>query len=942
MTSQHEKARSIALRLLPADGATRELIEQKVSLVLDMLRVEAPDEPVDGDLLTRELESLCNVWMPSPTALDEGEGHEAWLDARKPEIPWKFWTRYERYLEEQSGMPPAAITRLDEITDLIVSKFEDPTRSGAWDRRGLVVGQVQSGKTANYTGVICKAIDAGYRLIIVLAGLHNSLRSQTQLRLDEGVLGFDTSFKRKFDQSNARVGVGLLAGSEFLHAHSFTSSEDRGDFSLSVAKNIGVSVGGNDPVILVVKKNASILRNLHRWATGIRQEVDPNTGRSVVRGVPLLLIDDEADNASVNTKDVPLDEDGEPVEDYKPSVINGLIRKLLLSFEQSVYLGYTATPFANIFIDEEAETPEHGEDIYPRSFIINLPAPSTYVGPARVFGLKEDAGLGLEEVRPLPIVREIDDHDEWMPDRHKKDHVPGPLPDSLRTAIRSFLLAATARRARGQTGVHNSMLVHVTRFTLVQARVAEQVEAEVNNLRRRLTYGDGAAKPSLTDELRDLWQRDFIPTSGDMRNHLDLKDQLGRVPDWSEIESLLAETADTVQILTINGTAQDVLGYKNHPDGLNVIAIGGDKLSRGLTLEGLCVSYYLRASRMYDTLMQMGRWFGYRPGYLDLCRLFTTAELRRWYGAVTAANEELLREFDYMAAIGATPKEFGLRVRNHPDGLLVTARTKLRNARKVYITFAGTISETIIFRTDEDSRKTNLAAADSLVAEAAKLGTPGPKERRDLDSYLWNEVPADVILRFLRAYGTHEDALKVIPKTLCGYIESRLSAEPAELTNWSVLLVSNTQAAADRRTSLADLNVGLIERSQYPNDSKEHKSGDRDRYSIRRLISPKDEWADLTDDEYRRAIAEAKRIWRDGNGTTRRAAEPDEPTGIATRHVRPATRGLLMIYPLFTPAEFKSQRPTIGFALSFPASAEAKPVEYTVTNIYWQLEFGLT
>ena len=198
-------------------------------------------------------------------------------------------------------------------------------------------------------------------------------------------------------------------------------------------------------------------------------------------------------------------------------------------------------------------------------------------------------------------------------------------------------------------------------------------------------------------------------------------------------------------------------------------------------------------------------------------------------------------------------------------------------------------------------------------------------------------------MRFLRSYGTHEDALKVIPKTLCTYVESRLSAEPSELSDWSILLVSNTQAPALNRTTLSGLTVGLIERSQYPDDSAEHKSGKRRRYSIRRLISPKDEWADLTPDECRRAVAQAKRIWRDGNGPTRRLAEPDRrtdryrceagsagdtwsSTGVSADHA----------------GEFESQRPTIGFALSFPASAEAKPVEYTVTNIYWQLEFGLT
>src|SRR5262249_42666461 len=200
-----------------------------------------------------------------------------------------------------------------------------------------------------------------------------------------------------------------------------------------------------------------------------------------------------------------------------------------------------------------------------------------------------------------------------------------------------------------------------------------------------------------------------------------------------DVAANLPKVASTVTIKLINGSAKDALEYDAaRQTGINVIAIGGDKLSRGLTLEGLSVSYYLRASRMYDTLMQMGRWFGYRPGYLDLCRLYTTAELRRWYGAVTAANEELLREFDYMAAIGATPKEFGLRVRNHPDGLLVTARTKLRNARKVYVTFAGTISETIIFRTDEESRKQNQSAAESLISDAAKLGTSRTR-KGDLD-----------------------------------------------------------------------------------------------------------------------------------------------------------------------------------------------------------------
>ncbi len=408
----------------------------------------------------------------------------------RPEIKWAFWERYERFMREQQGLPPASVTSVADTTDDILARLEAPDRPGAWDRRGLVAGQVQSGKTGNYIGLMTKALDSGYKLVVVLAGVHNSLRSQTQARIDEGILGFDTRKNLRFDQAegSSMIGVGRVGG-RFLPVNSFTSSKQNGDFNLGVARNIGVVVGGNDPIVLVVKKNKSVLTNLYNWATALRKETNPETGRPIVRGVPVLVIDDEADHASVDTNGP---KRGQDANETDPTAINLLIRKFLDTFEQSAYVAYTATPFANIFISRDREHRVAGEDLFPRSFIINLPAPSTYLGPARVFGLQGGGPAATEQVDPLPIVRNVTDYDTWLPDGHKADaSLQGDLPASLREAMLSFLLGGAVRRLRGQGTKHNSMLVHVTRFTKVQTQVADQVQATLEDFRDRLQFGEG-------------------------------------------------------------------------------------------------------------------------------------------------------------------------------------------------------------------------------------------------------------------------------------------------------------------------------------------------------------------------------------------------------------------------------------------------------------------
>lgn len=939
MSDAHIEAKNIALQLLrKIEVVSPDNVGRAVALTLELVYSMHPDQKIDEDLLRREVEDLCNVWVPTERTLEGDDDHQEWLESTRAAIEWNFWSRYERYLEMDNGWAPAQVRKLGDVTDFILSRFENPSHPGKWDRRGMVVGQVQSGKTANYTGLICKAADAGYRLIIVLAGLHNSLRSQTQERLDREFLGFDTRSRLSFDQGNARIGVGAMKG-PFLHAHSLTSSAENGDFKKRVADQVWVQAGGGDPVLLVVKKNASVLRNLYSWATDVQKETDPETGLHIVRGVPLLVIDDEADYASVNTKARPTDENGQLVDDYDPSKINGWIRRLLRTFEKSAYLAYTATPFANIFIDEDEETDSFGEDLFPRSFIVSLRPPSNYTGVVRVFGLDADVTAGIEADAGIPAIRTVADNEAWLPDRHKKDWIPRGLPDSLVEATNAFLLATAARRARGQLD-HNSMLVHVTRFTAVQAHVQRSLSAHIDLLRSRVRYGGDDPPASPWPSLQELWERDFVPTTRALMSRPDLVAEVGREVGWEEVRRILPDVLEELQLRTMNGTSEDSLAYTESLQPLTVIAVGGDKLSRGLTLEGLTVSYYLRASKMYDTLMQMGRWFGYRPGYLDVCRLYTTDELTSWYRDIAVANEELLREFDYMVALGKTPKDYGLRVRAHPDGLMITAAAKMRNGAYVDVTFSQTISESIYFDTDSATLKNNLEAAEQLVHDC---GGPPPRPK-PTSTVVWPDVPPSTVLAFLDSYRTPDNATKARPPALAEYIRTMAAADPPELTSWTVALVS---VEAGDEFPLGGLNAGLVTRAVWDpatrqaldKDSEECLVAGRDRYVIKRLVSPEDEQLDLSIPQKERALQATITAWH-GDPSPRGKQQPTRAGGLQIRNVRSPRRGLLLLYPLQWRPWMTSGLPAVGFAVSFPTSATAKKIRYRVTNLWWEQEFG--
>ena len=927
---------------------TTALIAVKVKLASMMIEASC-SEAVDQEAAVFDLVRRYSRWIGKDSILQDTTGHFAWLEsARKSD--WRYWRRYEQYLERQ--LPSEVVSALDVSTDGILGLLEDPKRPGTWNRRGLVVGHVQSGKTGNYSGLVCKAADAGYKIIIVLAGLHNNLRSQTQIRLEESFLGYETSANR---DPGKPIGVGEIDSDPAIAPNCMTTRSDGGDFNTRAASNLAITPEQR-PWLFVVKKQRTVLTQLLKWIRGhVADTTDAATNRPMVGALPLLVIDDEADHASVDTGEQFFDAEGNPDDEHEPKTINRLIRTILHSFSKAAYVGYTATPFANIFIHRRGETTDEGPDLFPQAFIRNLAAPSNYVGPSRVFGLRTPEGRvgGLALSRPVSDHIDKDAPGGWMPSNHKKEHTPiymgqEILPLSLREALCAFALACAVRAIRGQGSQHSSMLVHVTRLTQVQGKVHAQVEEAVKRMKQRLTRR--IDHEALVAQFEELWERDFVPTCADVALRVPESGGPPLVPTWVEVLEVLPDTLSDIEVRIVNGTAKDALDYSEPGKGLKVIAIGGDKLSRGLTLEGLCVSYFVRTTKMYDTLMQIGRWFGYRPGYMDLCRLYTTENLVEWFEHIADAAEELREEFDAMAESGGTPLDYGLKVQSH-SVLLVTSPLKMRNAKSLQLSFSGELLETVSLHNDSPTLDRNLATFEKLVAS---IGAPAERDSivrvrgdstQEWKGFLWSGVAAETIAEFFEAYATHPKARKVNSDLLQKFVRSM--ARSSELTSWTVAVIGG--GAGEPFILPGGLKVdGALQRKA--------DSAIKDRYSIGRLLSPRDEAIDLNEPAWKAALESTIKAWKPDPGRQNDSVKPkppELPNGPAIRRIRgkgaegvaPALeRGLLLLY-LLDPQKAEGvfgdrTSPIVAFGVSFPSSASGVKVEYKVDHLLWEQEYG--
>lgn len=936
------KIRGQVMGILEEIRKTETITRERIAQLLDGICLMFPNVPADFDRedMLASIEERISIWIGDAQELVNNENHVEWLAECKPEIEWNYWDRYRQHILPNVGLEPT--TKLDGITDRVLSHLEDPRREGAWDRRGLVVGHVQSGKTANYIGLICKAADAGYKIIIVLAGIHKNLRSQTQIRIEEGFLGYDNN--RRKDEGFRAVGVGNINPDPSLRPDAVTNRADDGDFNTNRARTFSINPGGR-PLVFVIKKQATVLQNLINWVKWAHTAVDQQTGRESVAAIPLLVIDDEADHASVDTKDGAFDENGQPDLEHDPTRINQLIRRLLTLFQQKAYVGYTATPFANIFIHEQAETTDEGPDLFPSSFIISLPAPSDYFGPVHVFGSDGEDGDEIDDAEHR-YVREIEDHADslslnersgWVPPKHKNGWIPRylgelTLPPSLIKAIQSFIIASAVRRARGQDRAHNSMLVHVSRFTSVQNLVKQQIEAEVDAMKREFRYGETEGERSIRDELQTLFEEDF------KRRLVSSHNPGGKFFQWENIEPFVEKAIPQIDVREINGSAGDILDQEaDGSEHVLSIAVGGDKLSRGLTLKGLTTSYFLRASRMYDTLMQMGRWFGYRRGYEDVCRLYMTADLREWFEKITVASEELREEFDHMASVRGSPRNYGLRVRSHP-ALMITSRVKMRSGTPMKLSFAGTISETIVFHASSDVIAANRQTTETFLRAIGQPSERDPSRKRPggavhewKNSFFWEGVDASAVLSFLGRYATHEDSVKANSNFLRLFIQKQ--NDHGDLLKWDVALLSGR----GRVTTLADLDIPMVTRTPLTRNASISDQIEAKKYIIGRLVSPRDEAIDLDESAYADALGLTHRSWNEDAARNRARGEfPGDPSGMSVRETRPQGRGLMLLYPLDPDTEVTRgvPDPIMGVALSFPTSSNATEIDYMVNNVF--------
>ena len=837
---------------------TREQVEEKAKQIAAIFGYT-------GDLrniVTEVMVSVDTRMGAGVSLVDVTARHDdQWVHKRKG-INWTYAKSYEEFLRNE-GWPPQMVQSLSDVTTRILGHLQDPLSEGTtWNRRGLVIGHVQSGKTANYTGLIARAADAGYKFIIVIAGIHNNLRKQTQQRIDEAFIG------RSSDPEDRRnIGVGLAPG----YPHPATITNINEDFNKNTGTRSGWKINDfSKPIILIIKKNVTTLMALHKWLKDLNARGD---GR--ISDVPMLLIDDEADNASINTNK----------EDLDPTKTNSMIRRILGLFAKSCYVGYTATPFANIFINPDVYDDDVREELFPRDFIYCLDAPTTYFGAEKVF---------LDEAASQSIVMPIDDCEDLIPYAHKRDDRVHELPSSLYRALDGFIVARAIRNLRGQSGKHCSMMVNVSRFVPVQKAVRDFLSLREKKIREavRANYAmpeDVSSRNMYMQGLKQAFEAEYADAG----------------VSWAEVKAVLNGVFEHLHLHVINSKSDEVLDYARYEKegvGLTAIAVGGLSLSRGLTIEGLTVSYMYRNTRMYDTLMQMGRWFGYRPGFEDLCRVHLSRDSINWYSHIALAADELTQQVKRMRRDGLSPRQFGLYVMAHPDSLLITAANKMRSGEKVRFrqNFSGRMLESYIVSTDSGVNTSNFALVEKFWREG--FGDLQPAD--STKGVIFSDVPVEKIEDFLIAFQAHCQFADR-KADIIAYLRTLAEQHPAG----DVLLISPRGDGSGPYRLNGQLRVVA------------DLQGTAWRLNKDRVASRGDEKLGLLPEQ--QAAAEAL------------AASGDKPVAPSDTHYREIrNKPLLMIHSLEPRGDPRVKGPIAAFGVSFPHGHYGTEIE-VVANRIW-------
>ena len=753
MTS--ESLHSIKMLLIGVMSKAERLssIEEKRQFYYKYLKnnIDFIDTDEDIDIDCKEIaELISNDFLSIQTdepKIFEADGYVPWLNDRRKDISWNYYNRYEQYLLQYKKWIPSSVTKLKNSSDIILDHMGNPKSTNLFNKRGLVIGDIQSGKTANYTAVINKAIDSGYKIVIVLAGMTRDLRNQTQNRLDSEVLGYET----KPSGRGKTIGVGKI---KQLPIEGLTYSDDERDYG-DVKKYFSTHTLDEslNPIVAIVKKNKSKLKHLLSFLMSSQSRCYTNGKLDI----PVLIIDDEVDQASVDTKD------SDEIEGA--SAINGMIRSILDKLNRYSYVGYTATPFANVFVNPDRK------DIYPKDFILTIPSNDGYCGVKEYFGVDivDNEDYTSDNIKDLVV--NINDYGVLFNNAEKinAQTTTDALNKSLKDAILSFVLASAIKKSRGFNG-YNSMLIHIARFKNPSTTLKPLVLDYVSKLYQDIKYHYFDS----IDQFKNLWEAKFEKVSK-VRLGNDYNDS------WAKIEPFILPTIESAvaNIKVINGDSGDILSYSSSTG--DYIVIGGDKLSRGLTLEGLVVSYYYRNSKTYDSLLQMGRWFGYRKGWIDVCRVFTTVRFINDFITVGKVLQKFKNDVDDMYNQHLNPREVGQRIMYSPN-LIPTARAKMKSTVKYKVSFSGQIQQLITF--DRKYVKANFNAANKFISNLSDGEKRGNK-------VVFKNVSVDAVLSYLKDYKDCDmvyDFGHISIKNWVKYIENLVAK--GELSNWTVVLYS--------------------------------------------------------------------------------------------------------------------------------------------------------
>ena len=969
-----------------------------------------------------EYKSIEPTRMGSSDVLDK-QGFVTWLDASRFErINWNYSERYFAALSA-AGRSNQVVSEIEARSKEIVGRLGDPESKVPFYSKGLVVGEVQSGKTGNFNAVINRAIDSGYSLIIVFSGILEDLRKQTQLRLEEDVIGEGT-----IDVETGKTGqkgvasihrFGPYGDDDITQIFSVTSYET--DFSTRL---LDQRPPLNQINILVCKKNHSIIANLINW---LYESLPEGFSK---HSAPVLVLDDEADNASLNNL-------GKKGRDYA-SKVNGHIRALLGLFEKKSYLGYTATPFANVLQDRNEQSSQlwqvphrldgvvlkrefsQVDNLFPDDFIVLLKSPSNYVGAKQIFETLYSPRDDDEEVEKLPLIAPlVTDHVEQFPTRvycdpkhglrgitHivNKDHweeVVGPgqifegfsnfrdyqrstdaaaadhdfpraLPASLIEAVLCFLLVTAVRESRVPTmqdsalyQPHNTMLIHVSRFARWQDKTKLLVEALIEELKASIKNDDPTDAQSIYSELERVWHKHFSSIVGNLGAYLnseDYVDEFMRPIAFDAVRDYLPDIVGAIDVKALNSSTKDQLKYKKNSP-LKIIAIGGNRLSRGFTLEGLTINYFVRTTNYSDTLFQMGRWFGYRPGYLDCCRIFTTGDAFQKFNQTTRTVEELEIEFRKMAAQPKrnSPSSYLLRVRKTPGTLKITRPGILKDTETVRWSYQDSLQQTTTF--DVSKEKIEAVWSDFRRHVAPRFKSAGGCANDDFFTYT---TDADGVLDLLNYENNfHPDDLEAMKRYIV------LCKERSLLTNWTIAVKTTGRAKeALGKGSLTPEESGLPGQVQLAERRASSRDGDpfRDKFlkegyftaggkSANILSAGSDFSLTLSSSEMESAVAsfveekKAELLRKDEKLTEAEALELAKKKSVPPARYRALMRedsGLLVIYlfdAFYTFLQTKGNedlelkdyvtekgidlnQPLVGYAIAFPPISNDPSGEY--------------